>query len=141
MTSSKYGHRGQPEPNGWLKSTSVAFPIIMRYSWFAAYPAVVPPSTYKICPVTKFEAAEARYTAAPIMSSVTAAPPIGMRDMKISNSFLFSKTSLVSGVQKIQGAMEFTLMLSLAHSVANCLVSRLIAPLLRSEERRVGKEC
>src|SRR5882762_10944000 len=90
-----------------------------------------PPSTGIAVPVTKSEAALARNTATPAMSSIVPQRPAGVRRSTLSCSpVTWRRAPRVSSVSIQPGSTAFTWMLSFAHAVASDLVSWTSPPLL-----------
>jgi hypothetical protein len=92
--------------------------------------AVTPPSTYRICPLTKFDASLARKIAAPTRSSTSPQRREGVRAIsQLQNSSFFVSAS-VSSVLKYPGPSPLTWMPYWPQSIAMPLVSIFTAPLL-----------
>src|SRR5882762_8823876 len=90
-----------------------------------------PPSTGIAVPVTKSDAALARKTATPAMSSIVPQRPAGVRRSTLSwRSGTWRRAPRVSSVSIQPGSTAFTWMLSLAQAVASDLVSCTSPPLL-----------
>ena len=62
--------------------------------------AVIPPSTNKICPLTKLDASEAKKIAAPTSSPTSPQRPIGVRFDSQAENFSSSTRALLSSVLK-----------------------------------------
>src|SRR5207237_4293598 len=90
-----------------------------------------PPSTGIAVPVTKSDAALARNTAMPSMSSIVPQRPAGVRDSTLScRPFTCLRAFCVSSVSIQPGNTALTWMLSVAHATAVAFVSWTMPPLL-----------
>lgn len=69
----------------------------------------------------------------PISSSKTPGRPIGVLFFSFSINSSFSNNSLLISVLKYHGERAFTVMLNLAHSLANCLVNCTTAAMVSND--------
>src|SRR6185369_9669466 len=85
---------------------------------FARVQASTPPSQMIVCPVVKLDALEARYTAAPAISS--GSPMRRNGDMRVARSSVsgFSQSARAKSVRTRPGAMQFTRTLCGPYSTA-----------------------
>src|SRR5258708_12244780 len=101
-----------------------------RQSYWLTPLARKPPSTTRVCPVTKDAASEHRYTAAPTSSSVFPNRPMGVRANNSLPRGVLSSRSALSAVWNTPGAIAFTVTPRLDHSTASERVSETTPDLL-----------